>query len=339
MYAQNKSYDKAIWKREVRKKFREGILKYLNDQFVFYQIIIPEYSIDEFIERHYRKITGKVFSFEDTLKDRVLVYAERRKQPEGNGKSYSYDDTKDAHVVIEDNILVIPNKGKDQLYKVVNIKLGKDYYRSPNRHVYLPKTEYEISTRRNGEYELLPNSEDGYRFGIVPNEEYALVGYYQSVEQLNWIRTNMIYNIRAQRRSKYVKMSEAEMNANYLILHNKEYGTFIYAVKPIPPYLMSKEELPRSNGYMPHHNYYMIYAIEEKVHTDSILDVLVKTKKFIELTSSKSPLAFKMSTIRKYSDTILQTNLKYLFDDDDIFLNMVAEDLTINLNNKHHSSC
>ena len=339
MYARNNRYDKAIWKREVRKKFREGILKYLNDQFVFYQIIIPEYSIDEFIERHYRKITGKVFSFEDTLKDRVLVYAERRKQPEGNGKSYSYDDTKDAHVVIEDNILVIPNKGKDQLYKVVNIKLGKDYYRSPNRHVYLPKTEYEISTRRNGEYELLPNSEDGYRFGIVPNEEYALVGYYQSVEQLNWIRTNMIYNIRAQRRSKYVKMSEAEMNANYLILHNKEYGTFIYAVKPIPPYLMSKEELPRSNGYMPHHNYYMIYEIEEKVHTDSILDVLVKTKKFIELTSSKSPLAFKMSTIRKYSDTILQTNLKYLFDDDDIFLNMVAEDLTINLNNKHHSSC
>ena len=83
----------------------------------------------------------------------------------------------------------------------------------------------------------------------------------------------------------------------------------------------------------------MIYEIEEKVHTDSILDVLVKTKKFIELTSSKSPLAFKMSTIRKYSDTILQTNLKYLFDDDDIFLNMVAEDLTINLNNKHHSSC
>ena len=185
MYARNKSYDKAIWKREVRKKFREGILKYLNDQFVFYQILIPEYSIDEFIERHYRKITGKVFSFEDTLKARVLVYAERRTQPDGNGKSYTYDETKDAHVDVEDNILVIPGKGKDQLYKVVNIKLGEDYYRSPNRRVYLPKTEYEISTRSNGEYELLPNSEDGYQFGIVPSEEYALVGYYRSIEQLN----------------------------------------------------------------------------------------------------------------------------------------------------------
>ena len=40
MYARNKSYDKAIWKREVRKRFREGILKYLNGQFVFYQILV-----------------------------------------------------------------------------------------------------------------------------------------------------------------------------------------------------------------------------------------------------------------------------------------------------------
>ena len=65
--------------------------------------------------------------------------------------------------------------------------------------------------------------EEGYQFGIVPSEEYALVGYYKSIEHLNWIRTNMTYNIRAQRRSKYVKISEAEMNANYLILHMKNW--------------------------------------------------------------------------------------------------------------------
>ena len=334
MYARNKSYDKAIWKREVRTKFREGILKYLNDQFVFYQIIIPEYSIDEFIERHYRKITGKVFSFEDTLKDRVLVYAERKTQIDGNGKSYKYDETKDAHVNVEDNILVIPGKGEDQLYKVVNIKLGEDYYRSPNRRVYIPKAEYEISRRSNGEYELLPNSEDGYQFGIVPSEEYALVGYYKSKEQLNWIRTNMIYNIRAQRRSKYVKMSEAEMNANYLILHNKELKTVIYAVKPVSPYLLSKEELPRSNGYEPHHNYYMVYEIEEKAESDNLLDILVQTQKFIDFTESKSPLAFKMSAIRKHAEIIPLPNLRYKFEEEDTFISMVAEDFVLNYGKK-----
>ena len=329
MYARNKSYDKAIWKREVRTKFREGILKYLNDQFVFYQIIIPEYSIDEFIERHYRKITGKVFSFEDTLKDRVLVYAERKTQIDGNGKSYKYDETKDAHVNVEDNILVIPGKGEDQLYKVVNIKLGEDYYRSPNRRVYIPKAEYEISKRSNGEYELLPNSEDGYQFGIVPSEEYALVGYYRSIEQLYWIRTNMIYNIRAQRRSKYVKMSEAEMNAKYLILHNKELKTVIYAVKPVSPYLLSKEELPRSNGYEPDHNYYMVYEIE-KAESVNLLNILVKTQKFMDFTKSKSPLAFKMSAIRKLAEINPLTNLRYKFEEEDTFISMVAEDFVLN---------
>lgn len=331
MYARNKNYDKAVWKHEIREIFREGILKYLNSQFNFYQIIIPEYSVDDFIERHYRKIIGKVFSFEDISKKRVLVYAERKTQKEGKGSSYSYDETKETH--IDSNFLVIPGKDNIQLYKVVNIRLGEDIYRNANKRVYIPRTEYEISRRNEGEYELLPHSGDDYQFKHIQCEEYALVGYYKSLHQLHWIRKNMIYNIRAQRRSSYVKMSEAEMNANYLILHNKEYGTFIYAVKPISPYLMSKEEMPRSNGYTPHHNFYMVYEIEEKTNTDSILDVLVKTKKFIELTSSKSPLAFKMSTIRRYAETISQTNIKYLFDDDDIFSNMVAEDLSINLNN------
>jgi len=134
MYARNKSYDKAQWKHEVRTKFRKGILDYLNDQFVFYQILIPEYFIDEFIERHYRKITGKVFSFNDTSEKRVLVYAERKTQLKGNGMSYKYDETKDAHV--DKNILVIPGKGKEQRYKVDNIILGENDYQEVRSEDY-----------------------------------------------------------------------------------------------------------------------------------------------------------------------------------------------------------
>ena len=332
MYARNKSYDKAQWKHEVRTKFRKGILTYLNDQFDFYQIVIPEYSIDDFIERHYRKITGKVFSFDDTLQDRVLVYAERKTQPDGNGKSYTYDESKDAHVNKDDNILIIPDKEKKQLYKVVNIRLGEGYYRSTNRRVYLPKTEYEISRGGNGEYELRPTSDEAYQFGILPTEEYAIVGYYRSIEQLKWIRTNMIYNIRAQRRNKYVKMTESEMNAKYLILHNEEHGTFIYAVKPTSPYLLSKEELPKSDGYAPHHNYYMIYEIEDT--TEALLDILVQTQKFIDFTESKAPLAFKMSALRKQAQNISLSKLKYSFEEEGTFISMVAEDFVLSCGKK-----
>lgn len=67
MYAQNKAYNKTLWKQEVRKKVRSGILKYLRDNFKFYQIMIQDKDIEDFVERHYRKITGKVFAFEDIL--------------------------------------------------------------------------------------------------------------------------------------------------------------------------------------------------------------------------------------------------------------------------------
>ena len=289
-------------------------------------------SIDDFIERHYRKITGKVFSFENTMQDRVLVYAERKTQPDGNGKSYTYDESKDAHIDKDDMILIIPGKAKEQLYKVVNIKLGEDHYRSTNRRVYLPKTEYEIARRDNGEYELLPKSDERFKFGIMPTEEFALVGYYRSIEHLNWIRTNMIYNILAQRRSKYVKMSESEMNANYLILHNKDHGTYIYAVKPTSPYLLSKEELPHSDGYHPHHSYYMIYEIEKI--SNNLLDILVQTQKFINFTESKSPLAFKMSAIQRLAQIIPLQKLKYSFEDDKTFISMVADDSVLNYGKK-----
>ena len=338
MYARNKNYDKAQWKRDVREKFRDGILKYLNSQFDFYQIILPEYSIDNFIEIHYRKIVGKVFSFEDVLQNRVLVYAERKTQQNGNGKSYAFDEKKDAHIDKENNCLVIPTKSELKFYKVMNVKLGDDIYRSPNRCVYLPKVNYEISKKKNNEYELLPISIDSDQLGTTQFEEYALVGYYKSQEQLKWIRTNAKYNLRAQRRSKYVKMSEAEMNANYLILHNENLGTYIYKIKPASPYLLAKNELPQSDGYVPTHSFYMVYELEENSEPETLLNILVQTKKFIDFTNTKSPLAFKMSALRSHAQIIPLQNLRYSFENDETFMNMVAESSAIIEHEKETSS-
>ena len=328
MYARNKSYDKAQWKHEVRDKFRKGILEYLNSEFDFYQIMIPEYSIDVFVERYYRKITGKVFSFEDEQKDRILIYAERKTQPEGNGKSYTYDETKDSHIIGKDvKYLVIPAKDGEQLYKVLNVTLGKGSYKSPNRRVYQAKVEYEISKKPNNEYELSPTFGDSRELGTSQIEEYALVGYYRSQEQLNWIRTNALYNIPAQRRSKYVKLNEAEMNANYLILHNEILGTYIHRINSVSPYLSAKEELPQSDGYDPSHKFYMVYDLDLKVASNELLDILVQTQKFIDFANKKKPLAFKMSSIRKQAEIVPLRNLKYSFEDEKTFGDMVAEDL------------
>lgn len=74
--------------------------------------------------------------------------------------------------------------------------------------------------------------------------------------------------------------------------------------------------------------------IKKSLHNDFLLENLVQTQKFIDFTESKSPLAFKMSAIRKQAQIIPLPNLKYSFEDDETFISMVAEDYVL----KHGSN-
>lgn len=330
MYAQNKSYNKILWKNEVRDKFRKGILEYLNKEFQFYQILVPEYAIEDFMELHYRRIVGKVFSFEDEYQERILVYAERRSQPDGNGKSYSYSKERDAHV--DGDKLVIPGQFRDFAYQIVNVQLGTDSYQTPNRRIYSPNTNYEIRAK-NGSYELIPIETDAYSLGNVEREEYVLVGYVRSSKQWNWIQTNGIYNIPAKRRSPYVKMSMAEIYASYLILHDENMDVKIYKVKRIMPVLLAKDELPKSDGYTPTHDFYMVYEIDKKADVDPQLEILTQTSRFEKIKESKTPIAFKMSALRKQAKIMPLPLLKYSLEEEDIFIGIAADNSDIDSGN------
>ncbi len=72
---------------------------------------------------------------------------------------------------------------------------------------------------------------------------------------------------------------------------------------------------------------------EEKAESDNLLDILVQTQKFIDFTESKTPLAFKMSAIRKQAQIIPMPQLRYTFEEDETFISMVAEDFVLNYNN------
>ena len=66
----------------------------------------------------------------------------------------------------------------------------------------------------------------------------------------------------------------------------------------------------------------MIYDLDLKVEPNELLDILVKTQKFIDFANEKKPLAFKMSAIRKQAEIVPLQNL-----DEETFKYMVAEDL------------
>ena len=130
MYAQNKSGAKAAWKEESRQKFRTKMLEILNDNFKFYQVLIPTDTIESFVEKHFRKIIGKVFSFNDADGNRVLLYAERKHQNKGKSKGFEYNDETSTHIVDKNTLYIPSNEG--ETYKVVKVKLSRTKYIDTN---------------------------------------------------------------------------------------------------------------------------------------------------------------------------------------------------------------
>lgn len=127
-YAQNKSYNKMAWKNKVRKEFRKNILEYLNREFNFYQLMVPSDGVAGFVDRHYRKLQGKVFSFKVEDNERVLLYAERKEQITHDDKACKYDANNEAHIETADDTSWLKIPGEEKSEKVKNIILGTDNY-------------------------------------------------------------------------------------------------------------------------------------------------------------------------------------------------------------------
>ena len=66
LYARNRQSEKAAWKEEVRKQFREEIRKVLESEYSFYPMRSRGVMIDDYMTEHFRQLNGKVFTpFQD----------------------------------------------------------------------------------------------------------------------------------------------------------------------------------------------------------------------------------------------------------------------------------
>lgn len=297
MYAQNKPSAKEAWKIAVRKEFREKALGIINDEFVFYQIIVPyddkaekpedDKQIVSFVNKYFRQLLGKVFCFNDADGNRVLLYAERKNQEKGNGKSFIYIEDQCTHV--DNGNLCIPTKAGVDQYKVIKVKLGESKYLNSN---------------------------------------YAIVGYIKSDEQYKWIMENKIYNIPTTLRGKYQKLDKGVQLPSFLILRNEKLEIFIFDVVGTPIVKTKKEDLPKGS-YMPGHPEYYIIKIDVNKRNDEVLETFAKSKYCKKL--KKKSFAVNLSQLQLEAETAVETSsepmkaLLYKFEDKDVFYSMVAE--------------
>lgn len=66
LYARNKQSEKATWKEEVRKQFRDQIRQVLEREYSFYPMRSRGVVLEDYMTQHFRQLNGKVFTpFQD----------------------------------------------------------------------------------------------------------------------------------------------------------------------------------------------------------------------------------------------------------------------------------
>lgn len=289
-YAQNKSYNKASWKEMVRKKFREGILEFLNQEFVFYQIHLPTEKVKNFIRKHFYELEGKVFSFSTQDDMRVLIYAQRRNDNDEADKWFTHDDDEGDTNIVDGHLLDVPDGDEHCLYKMENVTLGETQYK-------------DIDTLYT---------------------EYALVGYYKDQEHLDWILENGIYNMPTVQRGKKVSLNK-KLNATYLILHNPTLGNHLLKIDSDTISYIKREHLPEGE-YKPGHKDYYIYHVSEERTENTLLKTLIDSERFQSRLQNKKPTTINLKKLYSLAEEVPPQQLTCTLNKESVISLMVAED-------------
>lgn len=67
LYAAANESAKERFKEETRQRFRKAIIELLNREYDFHRLLIAEEEMEDFVNRNFRKLSGKLFHYGDTL--------------------------------------------------------------------------------------------------------------------------------------------------------------------------------------------------------------------------------------------------------------------------------
>ena len=220
LYARNRQTEKAAWKEEVRKQFRDEIRKVLEREYSFYPMRSRGVFLDDYMTQHFRQLIGKVFTpFQDKS---ILTLALHTPKNSYGIKELSQD---------QENL--------------VNV-LKKDF--DIDEHYTL------------GAEPQLPPPTD-LQFMV---EDYVLIGYYRTEEQLKWILNKKHYNVRSGKDRGSLSLSSSVCAARYMLLYGKE-GIYKFTLKPDSVRVWDKQDMINDGYKNPHHDFYLVFFIEEQV--------------------------------------------------------------------------
>lgn len=137
----------------------------------------------------------------------------------------------------------------------------------------------------------------GVNRNLLPDETFVLVGFYNSIEQYNWIKKTQLYNFRLGTDMGSLVLDKETVSARYLLLHttgDRDSGD-LWRIISKGPKVFSKNDLLKKGYLNPSQEHYLVVQIEP-VNDPEFKDVKWDFRKLKNYTSGRaSALPFTAS--------------------------------------------
>lgn len=139
---------------------------------------------------------------------------------------------------------------------------------------------------------------------LIPDDTFVLVGYYNSQEQLQWIKQTGLYNFRMGSGAGSLILDKETVSSKYLLLHasgDKESGN-LWKIVSRGPKVYSKEDLSNKGYPSPSQDNYLVIQIEPVSDKELISAAwnFKKLKNYAKGRASAFPFTSTLTELMKY---------------------------------------
>lgn len=244
------------------------------------------------------------FQFKDRLFDRdtmllsrynvnflfvVSLYARNRQSEKAAWKDeVRAQFRKEIRKVLEKEYSFYPMRSKgvdldDYMTRHFRQLIGKVFTPFQDRNIltlalHTPNGAHVLTREQAGLIEMLKSDfdvDENYKLGNEPQlpeatdiqfmvDDYVMLGYYKDEEQLHWVLNKKHYNVRSGKDRGSLSLSSSVCAARFMLLYGKK-GTYKFSIKPNSVCVWDKQDMIRDGYKNPHHDFYLIFTIEDQI--------------------------------------------------------------------------
>lgn len=284
--------DKSI-QNNIRTRFRDDLISRFNKLYDFWIMAPKSKDIQSAVDKHFRKIIGKVFRpYQDEGKMNLLILALDKLSEEDlkdESKCEKHDaETLDLLKELQQDFIVRPHRlGEEPM--IYHLQFVRPY-------------SYED---KKGDFnKIFQVAEDRVEYGI---QRIYLLGCYKSKDHYDWIIKNKLYNVRlGERRGAVDENDSFVVCATHLVLYNfddpEEFEVWRLNDEPK---VSDKEKMESLDYPTPKGEKYLLYElVDESLKLEVDLSKILETKEVQKGSPlGGAPIYLAGNELKKYCET------------------------------------